>query len=173
MGSGRTKKQAKLAAAERVVQALNLSAETVNTNQEIKDGITGTLDVASNINSQRTTLTQRLTTGAGSATTVERVLSSDDSGPMIVGKHPVLMLNELRPRAEYVAFDEESELQKCKVTVDGQTFEETGVTRKLAKAKVAATALTSLFNLTFSYLKGKYLFNLLILLRNHYWYALA
>lgn len=147
IGSGRTKKQAKLAAAERVVQALNLSAETVNTNKEINDGLAATSDVGSNIK------TQRLTTGAGNAATVERVLSNDDSNPMIVGKHPVLMLNELRPRAEYVAFDEESELQRCKVTVDGQTFEGTGVTKKLAKAKAAETALTSLFHLTFSYLK--------------------
>lgn len=79
----------------------------------------------------------------------------DPSTPLVIGKHPVLMLNEIRPQAEYVPIDDESGAHKCKVTVDGQTFEGAGSNKKLAKAKAAEAAMTSLFGLTFCHLRGK------------------
>lgn len=91
------------------------------------------------------------------ASITTEVFSSDGGllAPLLIGKHPVLMLNEIRPRAEYVPIDDESGLRKFTVTVDGQTFEGAGGSKKLAKAKAAEAAMTSLFGLTFSYLRGK------------------
>lgn len=96
---------------------------------------------------------------------VEPTLTKDSTVSFVHGKHPVLMLNELRPRAEYTAVEEEKTEtgeRKYTVKVDGQTFEAFGHSKKMAKAKAAEMALKELFGLSFSYLKGYYFYYYLL-----------
>ncbi|XP_015214740.1 double-stranded RNA-specific editase 1 isoform X4 [Lepisosteus oculatus] len=67
------------------------------------------------------------------------------------GKNPVMILNELRPGLKYDFVSESGESHAknfvMSVTVDGQTFEGSGRNKKLAKARAAQAALSSLFNM--------------------------
>ena len=69
-------------------------------------------------------------------------------------KNPVMLLNELRPGLKY-------EVEECgespatkrfvmTVAVDGQTFEGSGASKKLAKQACARMSLTALYNLSFT-----------------------
>ncbi|KAK6484915.1 double-stranded RNA-specific editase 1-like isoform X1, partial [Huso huso] len=67
------------------------------------------------------------------------------------GKNSVMILNELRPGLKYDFVSESGESHAknfvMSVTVDGQTFEGSGRNKKLAKARAAQAALSSLFNM--------------------------
>ncbi|XP_041119402.1 double-stranded RNA-specific editase 1 isoform X2 [Polyodon spathula] len=67
------------------------------------------------------------------------------------GKNSVMILNELRPGLKYDFVSESGESHAknfvMSVTADGQTFEGSGRNKKLAKARAAQAALSSLFNM--------------------------
>nr|XP_010773865.1 PREDICTED: double-stranded RNA-specific editase 1-like [Notothenia coriiceps] len=67
------------------------------------------------------------------------------------GKNPVMILNELRPGLKYDFVSESGESHAknfvMSVTVDTQTFEGSGRNKKLAKARAAQAALSTLFNM--------------------------
>ncbi|XP_041117418.1 double-stranded RNA-specific editase 1-like isoform X1 [Polyodon spathula] len=67
------------------------------------------------------------------------------------GKNSVMILNELRPGLKYDFVSESGESHAknfvMSVTVDGQAFEGSGRNKKLAKARAAQAALSSLFNM--------------------------
>nr|XP_033712128.1 double-stranded RNA-specific editase 1 isoform X2 [Tursiops truncatus] len=67
------------------------------------------------------------------------------------GKNPVMILNELRPGLKYDFLSESGESHAknfvLSVVVDGQFFEGSGRSKKLAKARAAQSALATVFNL--------------------------
>lgn len=67
------------------------------------------------------------------------------------GKNPVMILNELRPGLKYDFVSESGESHAknfvMAVTVDCQNFEGSGRNKKLAKARAAQAALSTLFNM--------------------------
>ncbi|XP_066891370.1 double-stranded RNA-specific editase 1 isoform X1 [Kogia breviceps] len=67
------------------------------------------------------------------------------------GKNPVMILNELRPGLKYDFLSESGESHAknfvLSVVVDGQFFEGSGRSKKLAKARAAQSALAAVFNL--------------------------
>ncbi|KAG9349157.1 hypothetical protein JZ751_029480, partial [Albula glossodonta] len=67
------------------------------------------------------------------------------------GKNPVMILNEMRPGLKYDFVSESGESHAknfvMSVTVDTQTFEGSGRNKKLAKARAAQAALSTLFNM--------------------------
>ena len=72
------------------------------------------------------------------------------------GKHPVVVLNELKPDLKYnlesETGDNHTKTFTISVEVDGEKFEGTAKNKKMAKARAAQAALTKIFNL--SYLWG-------------------
>lgn len=87
---------------------------------------------------------------------------SDSAGPPVkkaklgshTNKNPVMLLNELRPGLKYeVKESGESPATKrfvMVVTVEDDTFEGSGASKKLAKQACARMALTSLYNMSFT-----------------------
>lgn len=133
----------------------SLAAKTENSDQSTENDFTSDMETVS----QSAAVSEQSAAKMDSSefTTVEPTLTKDSTVSIVHGKHPVLILNELRPRAEYTAVeDERTETgeRKCTVKVDGQTFEAFGHSKKMAKAKAAEMALKKLFGLSFSYLKG-------------------
>ncbi len=67
------------------------------------------------------------------------------------GKNPVMILNELRPGLKYDFISESGESHAknfvMSVTVDAQNFQGSGRNKKLAKARAAQAALSTLFNM--------------------------
>ncbi|KAI1884887.1 hypothetical protein AGOR_G00214500 [Albula goreensis] len=67
------------------------------------------------------------------------------------GKNPVMILNEMRPGLKYDFVSESGESHAknfvMSVTVDTKTFEGSGRNKKLAKARAAQAALSTLFNM--------------------------
>ncbi|XP_070711815.1 double-stranded RNA-specific editase 1-like [Pempheris klunzingeri] len=71
--------------------------------------------------------------------------------PPTSGKNPVMILNELRPGLKYDFVSESGESHAknfvMSVTVDAQIFQGSGRNKKLAKARAAQAALSTLFNM--------------------------
>lgn len=68
-------------------------------------------------------------------------------------KSPVMLLNELRPGIKFECVSEDGEPYAkftMSVTIDDETFEGTGPSKKLGKAAAAKAALAKLYNVTFS-----------------------
>jgi len=65
-------------------------------------------------------------------------------------KNPVMLLNELRPGLKYDVEECATKRFVMTVTIDGQTFEGSGASKKLAKQACARMALTALYNLSFT-----------------------
>ena len=69
------------------------------------------------------------------------------------GKHPVVILNELRPNSKYNLVsetgDNSAKTFTISVEVDGENFEGTARNKKMAKARAAQAALTKVLNLNF------------------------
>ncbi|KAJ4430059.1 hypothetical protein ANN_22268 [Periplaneta americana] len=68
-------------------------------------------------------------------------------------KSPVMLLNELRPGIKFECVSEDGEPYAkftMSVTIDVETFEGTGPSKKLGKAAAAKAALAKLYNVTFS-----------------------
>ncbi|CAH1252744.1 ADARB2 [Branchiostoma lanceolatum] len=75
------------------------------------------------------------------------------------GKNPVMILNELRQGLQYDIVSETGESHAknfvIAVTVDGRTFEGSGRNKKQAKARAAQAALQKIFNYQFTPSPGK------------------
>lgn len=68
-------------------------------------------------------------------------------------KSPVMLLNELRPGIRYDCISETGEQYSkftMSVTIDNESFEGTGPSKKLGKAAAAKAALAKLYNVSFS-----------------------
>lgn len=86
---------------------------------------------------------------ASSPTPASTPSASASPGPSQTSKNPIMLLNELRQGVEYQLKQESGEPHAktftFQVTVDGQVFEGTGNSKKLAKAAAARQALSKLY----------------------------
>ncbi|XP_067012157.2 double-stranded RNA-specific editase Adar [Anabrus simplex] len=176
-GQGRSKKLAKHAAAEAAlrsfVQFKNAPEAQQAMNMHISD-----LDFTSDVTETEASLFNAFQPAGGSggdnsATKVSSGVVQNGSGlvgtnaailaasrrstprmPIFPGdKSPVMLLNELRPGIKYECVSETGEPYAkftMSVTIDGETFEGTGPSKKLGKAAAAKAALAKLYNVTFT-----------------------
>lgn len=77
----------------------------------------------------------------------------DDVTLQLLGKNPLTIMGELRPDAVYMLLDETGDPLHPKflmsVTLDEETFQGSGPSKKLAKGRAARDALRRFFNLEF------------------------
>uniref|UniRef100_A0A8C9RFQ3 Adenosine deaminase RNA specific B1 n=1 Tax=Scleropages formosus TaxID=113540 RepID=A0A8C9RFQ3_SCLFO len=143
-GSGPTKKKAKLSAAEK---ALRSFVQFPNAS-EAHLAMGRTLSVNTDFTSDQADFPDMLFNGFETPSPLPPPSAfSSPSG----GKNPVMILNELRPGLKYEFVSESGESHAknfvMAVTVDSQTFEGSGRNKKLAKARAAQAALSTLFNM--------------------------
>nr|XP_053629587.1 double-stranded RNA-specific editase 1-like isoform X2 [Cherax quadricarinatus] len=156
-GSGRSKKQAKHSAAEAALRSFLQFRNASDAAEALGINITAVQDFTSDVseagfgsNSTEVTSTRPTTTtvdsSPGSSTPPS---TSSPSGPSQTSKNPIMLLNELRQGVEYMlkqeSGDPHSKTFTYQVTVDGQLFEGTGNSKKLAKAAAARQALSKLY----------------------------
>ncbi|XP_071545538.1 double-stranded RNA-specific editase 1-like [Panulirus ornatus] len=166
-GTGRSKKQAKHAAAEATLRSFlqfrNASdaAEALGINVSAVQDFTSDVSEASfgtDSSSGEVTPTRLMPTAVDSTpaptTTTTTPSKSLPSGPSHTSKNPIMLLNELKQGVEYMLKQESGEPHSktfiFQVTVDGQIFEGTGNSKKLAKAAAARQALSKLYGVTAS-----------------------
>uniref|UniRef100_A0A673M2L1 Double-stranded RNA-specific editase 1-like n=1 Tax=Sinocyclocheilus rhinocerous TaxID=307959 RepID=A0A673M2L1_9TELE len=164
-GSGPTKKKAKLNAAEK---ALRSFVQFPNAS-EAHMAMGRTLTVNTDFTSDQADFPDMLFNGFETPASSEETffLGSNSNGSLkplgeypvpqapgtnsLIGKNPVMILNELRPGLKYEFVSESGESHAknfvMSVTVDSQTFEGSGRNKKLAKARAAQAALSALFNM--------------------------
>uniref|UniRef100_A0A672Q0S9 Adenosine deaminase RNA specific B1 n=1 Tax=Sinocyclocheilus grahami TaxID=75366 RepID=A0A672Q0S9_SINGR len=164
-GSGPTKKKAKLNAAEK---ALRSFVQFPNAS-EAHMAMGRTLTVNTDFTSDQADFPDMLFNGFETPASSEETffLGSNGNGSLkplgeypvpqapgtnsLIGKNPVMILNELRPGLKYEFVSESGESHAknfvMSVTVDSQTFEGSGRNKKLAKARAAQAALSALFNM--------------------------
>ncbi|KAK3865949.1 hypothetical protein Pcinc_020765 [Petrolisthes cinctipes] len=169
-GTGRSKKQAKHAAAEATLRSFlqfrNASdaAEALGTNITSQQDFTTDVSEAGFGSSPTpadmapSSATARQAGGGGSGSVSSASSGStpttphpapSPSGPSQTSKNPIMLLNELRQGVEYSLKQECGEPHAktftFQVTVDSQVFEGTGNSKKLAKAAAARQALSKLY----------------------------
>ncbi|XP_035668351.1 LOW QUALITY PROTEIN: double-stranded RNA-specific editase 1-like [Branchiostoma floridae] len=172
-GRGRTKKEAKLRAAEQVLRSFVKSKSASKTYQTIGRKPTPyTTDHTDSDNS--------LEEEPNKPQEYSPDRSTDESNPLDGacvppfgavhspysttytpqgGKNPLMILNELRPGLKYELVSETGESHAknfvMAVTIDGRTCEGSGRSKKLAKIRAAQAALQEIFNYQFTPSPGK------------------
>ena len=169
-GEARTKKQAKLLAAEKALRSFVQFPNAAEAQQAMgrpilnADFTSDNADIDINLfndfeGEKPAELTEPASVTNGSAFPSGRK-SAVPKEP--TGKNPVMILNELRPGLKYEFVSEAGESHsKCftmSVVVDGNRFEGTGRNKKVAKSRAAQTALTKIFNLDFCLSQSKWCF---------------
>ncbi|GFG33071.1 hypothetical protein Cfor_12096 [Coptotermes formosanus] len=137
-GQGRSKKLAKHAAAEAALRSFVQFKNAPEAQQAMNMHITD-LDFTSDVTENEGSLFNAF----------QPVGSSISTGD----KSPVMLLNELRPGIKFECVSEDGEPYAkftMSVTIDDETFEGTGPSKKLGKAAAAKAALAKLYNVTFS-----------------------
>lgn len=164
-GTGRSKKQAKHSAAEATLRSFLQFRNASDAAEALGTNITSPQDFTSDVSeagfgvgsSTGDSPPTKLATAAG-ADSSNRVASTTPpqvppipTGPSQTSKNPIMLLNELRQGVEYTLRQESGEPHAktftFQVTVDGQIFEGTGNSKKLAKAAAARQALSKLYGL--------------------------
>ncbi|XP_023665827.2 double-stranded RNA-specific editase 1-like isoform X2 [Paramormyrops kingsleyae] len=170
-GSGPTKKKAKLCAAEKALRSFVQFPNACEAHLAMGRTIAVTTDFTSDQADFPDTLFNGFETPAPPApvffpTPLGKYPSSPAGAPTLSrpllptlatpapqpsGKNPVMILNELRPGLKYEFVSESGESHaKCfimAVMVDGRSFQGSGRNKKLAKARAAQAALSTLFNM--------------------------
>ncbi|XP_066988616.1 double-stranded RNA-specific editase 1 isoform X3 [Macrobrachium rosenbergii] len=159
-GSGRSKKLAKHSAAEATLRSFlqfrNASdaAQALGQNSSaVQDFTSDDSEVGfgsnSNVAAGETPPSGKNKIGGGSTASSTVTTTTPTGGPSQTTKNPIMLLNELRQGVEYQLKRESGEPHAktfaFQVTVDGQTFEGTGNSKKLAKAAAARQALSKLY----------------------------
>ncbi|KAG7170814.1 Double-stranded RNA-specific editase 1-like 2 [Homarus americanus] len=158
-GSGRSKKLAKHSAAEAALRSFLQFRNASDAAEALGTNITAVQDFTSDVSepgfgtnsavgettpSRTTTITMDSSPVSTSPTS-----TTAPSGPSQTSKNPIMLLNELRQGVEYTLKQESGEPHAktftFQVTVEGQLFEGTGNSKKLAKAAAARQALSKLY----------------------------
>ncbi|XP_041371647.1 double-stranded RNA-specific editase 1-like isoform X2 [Gigantopelta aegis] len=160
-GEARTKKLAKLMAAEKALRSFVQFPNAAEAQQAMgrpivnADFTSDNADIDINLfndfegkEKAENTETTSVTNGSGFPPSRKSAVPKEPTG-----KNPVMILNELRPGLKYEFVSETGESHsKCftmSVTVDGTKFEGSGRNKKVAKSRAAQAALTKIFNLDF------------------------
>ena len=161
-GEGTSKKRAKLQAAEKALSSfvqfrnaseahLAMGRNVVNgdftkDSDELADAIMIDFEPKGEEQAERQNGSSQATPG-----------KDQGSGP----KNPVMLLNEMKPGIKYEFVSETGESHSknfvMSVTIDDKTFTGSGRNKKLAKARAAQAALTTIFNMEFGALPSKYI----------------
>ncbi|XP_045581268.1 double-stranded RNA-specific editase 1 isoform X2 [Procambarus clarkii] len=160
-GSGRSKKQAKHCAAEAALRSFLQFRNASDAAEALGINITAVQDFTSDVSEAgfganstvgEVTSTRPTTTpmeSSPASTTTSPSKTTAPQGPSQTSKNPIMLLNELRQGVEYMLKQESGEPHSktftYQVTVDGQLFEGTGNSKKLAKAAAARQALSKLY----------------------------
>ncbi|XP_050738043.1 double-stranded RNA-specific editase 1-like isoform X2 [Eriocheir sinensis] len=165
-GTGRSKKLAKHAAAEATLRSFLQFPNASDAAEALGTNITSPQDFTSDVSeagfgvgsssgdTPPTKLSASATGGDSSnsvASTTPSPVATIPTGPSQTSKNPIMLLNELRQGVDYTLRQESGEPHAktftFQVTVDGQLFEGTGNSKKLAKAAAARQALSKLYGL--------------------------
>ncbi|XP_071546069.1 double-stranded RNA-specific editase 1 isoform X2 [Panulirus ornatus] len=157
-GSGRSKKLAKHSAAEAALRSFLQFRNASDAAEALGISVTSVQDFTSDVseasfatNTAGEVTPARPKTAAVDSTPAAPTPSATavPSGPSQTSKNPIMLLNELRQGVEYTMKQESGEPHAktftFQVSVDGQTFEGTGNSKKLAKAAAARQALSKLY----------------------------
>ncbi|XP_068235962.1 double-stranded RNA-specific editase 1 isoform X2 [Palaemon carinicauda] len=160
-GSGRSKKLAKHSAAEATLRSFLQFRNASDAAQALGQNSTAVQDFTSDDSEVGFGSNSNVATGetppsgknkTGGVTTTSNAVptsTATSGGPSQTTKNPIMLLNELRQGVEYQLKRESGEPHAktfaFQVTVDGQTFEGTGNSKKLAKAAAARQALSKLY----------------------------
>ncbi|XP_042858239.1 double-stranded RNA-specific editase Adar-like isoform X3 [Penaeus japonicus] len=152
-GTGRSKKQAKHSAAEATLRSFLQFRNASDAAQALGLNSSGVQDFTSDVSEETIPAAAGSRTvpvaEASSPTPASTPTASASPGPSQTSKNPIMLLNELRQGVEYQLKQESGEPHAktftFQVTVDGQVFEGTGNSKKLAKAAAARQALSKLY----------------------------
>lgn len=145
-GTGRSKKQAKHAAAEATLQSIGMDMSvTTEVSEGNKMGDSALTPGEENGTNGNSKAVLKAATNINNASTGATLISQ---GPTQASKNPVSLLNELRQGVTYRLLEQSGEPHAksftFRVIVDEQIFEGTGSSKKLAKAAVAQKVLNDL-----------------------------
>lgn len=141
-GKGRTKKMAKHAAAEVALRSIIQFRNTPEVHQA--------LNVCHNVPSIETDFTSDVTEKDNHLVNAFKTLTQEPKNAnRFVDKGPVALINELYPGVVYTCISDNGESYSkftISVSIDGEIFEGTGPSKKLAKAAASKAALAKLRN---------------------------
>lgn len=138
IGRGQTKKKARTAAAEQALSSMGVVMDSLD-ESTVDTSLSGNGNGNNKFDSQ------------GSDTAEENGHSASTAAE---GKNPMMILNEIRPgvKYEYISEsgDSHAKLFTMSVEVDGETFQGSGRSKRIAKSRAAQAALQKHFNLEFT-----------------------